>query len=349
MYDDERLEVVTKLEASIGGSTAASGHTNRVFSVRFSDESPHTLLSGGWDKCVHVWDTRTGRSQRTLFGANVCGDGVDVRNGVVVTAACRPEDPLQLWDLGTGKVIRSVKWPVSKVGGGLPCNLYSAVFSGDDAGRFLAAGGAVANEARLFERARGDAHVGTAAGFGGPVFAVAWHEDRRLAVAGGDGVVRLLGVSGGSAADRDGLSVAALLAEEEAKGEAATASAAASSHMTVKVGDDAGGAHDAGVAHPGSPARAGAREAGFGDDGDDDEWGAAGSGEAAADLLLAEARDSARSGAGGEAADEAASSPAGGAPVLAGSGAQAARQLARARAAAPAEPTGGASESKDDE
>ncbi|KAA0154920.1 hypothetical protein FNF27_03004 [Cafeteria roenbergensis] len=344
VYDDERMDVVTTLKAGYGAG--ARGHTNRIFSVKFSDESPFTLLSGGWDRCVHVWDTRTGRSERDIFGPYICGDGIDVRSGVVVTAACRPNDPLELWDLGTASKIRSVPWRVSKVGGSLPCTLFGAAFSKDPAGRLLAAGGSMANETRLFDRTRRDAHVGTAAGFSGPVFALAWHSDRRLAVAGNDGIVRLMKVSGGDHATPESLSAAALIAE----GDAEEASASAAAAATVRVGE--AGSADA-DAHPGSPSRTPAGEAVADDAGD--EWAADASGDEEADRMLREARARARAleeaapaaagAAGAAAAGAAAASGAGIIPghALAGSGAQAARQLARARLSSPI----GESESKD--
>ena len=34
----------------------APGHANRIFSIKFSKSDPTVLASGGWDKCVIVWD-----------------------------------------------------------------------------------------------------------------------------------------------------------------------------------------------------------------------------------------------------------------------------------------------------
>jgi hypothetical protein len=88
----------------------------------------------------------------------------------------------QLWDTGTGKLIEQIPWNQS--GGGLkgePCMLYAAGFSRvrarrannscapsapslishsesqDEGGKFIGAGGSGANEAKVFDRTKGNA------------------------------------------------------------------------------------------------------------------------------------------------------------------------------------------------
>jgi hypothetical protein len=309
VYDEETLEVVSKLEAGYGPS--ARGHTNRVFCTKWCDTDPFVLLSGGWDRCVHVWDTRSGRSERVMFGPEICGDALDVRNGVVLTGACVPKDPLELWDLGTAKRIRTIDWKLGKVSGSKPCMVYSAAFSKDPAGYLVAAGGSISNEARLFDRSRGDAHLGTAAGFGGPVFAVAWHDASRLAIAGSDGSVRLLAVSGAPDESGSALTAHGMVAEEESKAHASSAAASLSTPSHIAVHEST--AEERPGAHPGSPQKSVKGEEASAAE-PEDEWGVEGTGDAEAEEMLAEARASAS-----------ASSVSG--PVPAGSGAQAARQL----------------------
>ena len=47
------------------------GHDNRVFAARFIDD--HTLISGGWDSVVHIWDVRDKKSQHHFYGPNISG------------------------------------------------------------------------------------------------------------------------------------------------------------------------------------------------------------------------------------------------------------------------------------
>ena len=47
------------------------GHDNRVFAIKFIDEN--TLISGGWDSVIHIWDLRQCRSVKHFYGANLSG------------------------------------------------------------------------------------------------------------------------------------------------------------------------------------------------------------------------------------------------------------------------------------
>ena len=70
--------------------------------------------------------------------------------------------------------------------------LYSAQFSKSSAGRYAAAGGSGANEARIFDRSGGATSlVGTVAGLNRGVFCLDWSPIKdRIAIGGGDGTIR---------------------------------------------------------------------------------------------------------------------------------------------------------------
>ena len=70
--------------------------------------------------------------------------------------------------------------------------LYCAEFSKGD-GRFIAAGGSGANEAKVFDRENENQLIGTVSGLERAVFALDFDPlNHRLAVAGGDTAVRIL-------------------------------------------------------------------------------------------------------------------------------------------------------------
>lgn len=105
------------------------GHSNRVFSLKFDPDHQDLVVSGGWDNTVQIWDCRAGHAVRAFFGPHVAGDSVDVVDGVVLTGSWRPEDPLETWDLGTGKKIESIAWNQGAAISGEPCLLYASKFS----------------------------------------------------------------------------------------------------------------------------------------------------------------------------------------------------------------------------
>lgn len=63
------------------------------------------LVSGGWDHTLQIWDTRVWRSVRSIYGPYVCGDSLDIRGGVVLAGSWRHSHPLELWDLGSTRLL----------------------------------------------------------------------------------------------------------------------------------------------------------------------------------------------------------------------------------------------------
>jgi COMPASS component SWD3 len=61
-------------------TTGTVGHTNRIFSVKFDQNSPNLIYSGGWDCMVNIWDLRTGRCSGTIFGPQICGEAIDIKD-----------------------------------------------------------------------------------------------------------------------------------------------------------------------------------------------------------------------------------------------------------------------------
>ena len=73
--------------------------------------------------------------------------------------------------------------------------LYSAQFSKDSIGRFIAAGGSGSNEAKVFDHAADDALVGSVTGLTRGVFSVDFSQQReKVAIGSGDHCIRILDV-----------------------------------------------------------------------------------------------------------------------------------------------------------
>jgi COMPASS component SWD3 len=195
IYDEAtKTNILTLLGSSIGNySTTTPGHSNRVFSVKYTHDE-NLLLSGGWDNTVHIWDVREGRSVRQLHGPHICGDSLDVKGNEILTGSWRHKDQLELWDFGSGERITAIPWNAGQ-SHDRSCSLYAAQFSKDTRGRFIVAGGSGANEAKVFDHGANNSLVGTVTGLDRGVFAVDFSPDReKVAIAGGDACIRILDV-----------------------------------------------------------------------------------------------------------------------------------------------------------
>jgi WD40 repeat protein len=72
------------------------GHSNRIFSIKFIDDN--TLISGGWDSVIHLWDVRLGKSVKSVFGPHVAGDSIDFQNNNILIGCYAAKNQIQIWD-----------------------------------------------------------------------------------------------------------------------------------------------------------------------------------------------------------------------------------------------------------
>ena len=106
VYDVETQKLLQKLEGA--QSVGDTGHTNRVFSVRFYPEDDTMLVSGGWDNKIVFWDLRQEKPAHTLLNKMICGDAIDIyKGGFMLSCSWQEKDPIQLHDLKTFLVATS--------------------------------------------------------------------------------------------------------------------------------------------------------------------------------------------------------------------------------------------------
>lgn len=89
------------------------GHGKKVFALRFHPFDDNILLTGGWDKCLKVWDVRVDHVVRTIWGPYLCGDALDIHENSILTGSWVPQDALQIWDFASGDLVDTIPYPSS--------------------------------------------------------------------------------------------------------------------------------------------------------------------------------------------------------------------------------------------
>jgi WD40 repeat protein len=91
VYDETTRKLIVGLD---GGPSGEPGHTSRIFCVKFTQEDPNLVISGGWDNNVKVWDIREHRPIKNIYGPNVCGDSIDLHDGFLLTGSYKDHKQL---------------------------------------------------------------------------------------------------------------------------------------------------------------------------------------------------------------------------------------------------------------
>ncbi|MEL6438181.1 MAG: NB-ARC domain-containing protein [Cyanobacteria bacterium J06621_8] len=94
------------------------GYSNQALAVTFSPDA-QTLVSGGHDEKIRLWDIKTGKVVRTLhehtnwvfsvaFSQN-CSASTLKKSGKRVLASGSADKTIKIWDVSTGKVIKTLQ------------------------------------------------------------------------------------------------------------------------------------------------------------------------------------------------------------------------------------------------
>jgi len=171
------------------------GHSNRLFSVKFVNDldTPNMIISGGWDNRIIIWDLRTNTPVDSLYGHNICGDAIDIVDGIMLTCSFSDKDQIQLYDIKARMPIKSANGPTinwdTQIHSKAPSYLYCGQFNKTD-GRYILSGGAYGNEAKLFDFS--GKHCATITDLTKEVQCCDFSsDDEKFAIAGGDGYIRI--------------------------------------------------------------------------------------------------------------------------------------------------------------
>lgn len=108
IYDDETLAPVQFFDI-----VDRIGHTNKIYAAKFDETNHNVMYSGGWDRNVAIWDIRQGGKHcGAIYGPLISGDAIDVdsRSHLIATGSQKQDDGVQLWDVRTHKLLKTIKW-----------------------------------------------------------------------------------------------------------------------------------------------------------------------------------------------------------------------------------------------
>jgi WD40 repeat protein len=85
------------------GGHARPAHTNRIYCAKWV--TPSTLITGGWENPLQVWDARSGRAERQLGGPQVSSDSIELMPGMqqIVVGSQRNNRQIQVIDFVSGR------------------------------------------------------------------------------------------------------------------------------------------------------------------------------------------------------------------------------------------------------
>lgn len=108
LYDVATKKLIQTLENN--GSEEITGHSSRVYALKYHPTEKNLLISGGWDNTVQIWDDRIPTSQHYIYGPHICGDSIDIdaAHNHMITGSWRKFSTLQIWDLRNFEQIRDV-------------------------------------------------------------------------------------------------------------------------------------------------------------------------------------------------------------------------------------------------
>lgn len=155
------------------------GHGSWVMAVDLCLKPP-SIVSGGMDDTVKVWNARTGQNIHTLKGHTRGVNDVAVSTDGRILASCSDDDTVKIWDFSTGALVYTLTEHTRDVN--------TVVISQDS--RFVASG-SEDKTIRIWNLHRGEL-VQTLAGSVGMIKAIALDPLNQLLVSGGlDNKVRL--------------------------------------------------------------------------------------------------------------------------------------------------------------
>eukprot|EP01006_Ploeotia_vitrea_P038492 TRINITY_DN66241_c12_g1_i1.p1 TRINITY_DN66241_c12_g1~~TRINITY_DN66241_c12_g1_i1.p1 ORF type:complete len:391 (+),score=-17.72 TRINITY_DN66241_c12_g1_i1:69-1241(+) len=186
-----------------------TGHSNRIFACKFHPIDVNTIITGGWDRTLQIWDIREGKSVRKINGPFISGEGLDINhNGLeLLTGSWRANNSLEIYDYRQGKKLKDIPWN-GPYGHGSNINpptlLYSSQYSKEGENKFICAGGSGYNELKVFDQQDHHHVIGSIHDLNGAIFTVDFSNDigsyasdevyQTIACGGSDSTIKIIDI-----------------------------------------------------------------------------------------------------------------------------------------------------------
>ena len=146
LYDENMKSLITIMKPY---KFNEPGHTGRIFCCKFFPNDTSTIYSGGWDKTIQFYDTRSGKVASSIYGPEIVGDSLDMNGYILASGAWATDNQIQLWDIRTLKCVCNVNWENKSPY--YPTYIYSVKFNVRKDRKFLSIGAVNKPLFRIFD------------------------------------------------------------------------------------------------------------------------------------------------------------------------------------------------------
>lgn len=142
---DEKTQMLEKTFKS--GTSFTTGHLDQIHSVVFNKEAPNSIITGGGDKRILLWDVRSAQCNKMVIGPLILGDSIDIKNNYIIAGNYEAPGNVYVYD------IRNFKKPTTIIK--TESQLYTCKFTKREKSDLFACGGFKRGAMKIFKLSTG--------------------------------------------------------------------------------------------------------------------------------------------------------------------------------------------------
>lgn len=138
---DEKTQILEKTFKS--GTSFTTGHLDQIHSVVFNKSDPNSIITGGRDKRILLWDVRTTQCNEMVVGPLILGDSIDIKNNYIIAGNYDAPGNVHIYDM------RNFKKPTKIIK--TESQLYTCKFTKRETSDLFACGGFKRGAMKIFK------------------------------------------------------------------------------------------------------------------------------------------------------------------------------------------------------